>query len=118
VRYTIAVAIVDLTMFRLYTAANLPEAYLILHRLQEAGINAKVFNENAQGGVGELPFTHTYPEIWLEQTDDVVAARRIIKEFEQAETISGTRKCRHCGEENPANFEVCWQCNSLLNDAG
>lgn len=101
-------------MFRLYTAANLPEAYLILHRLTAAGIEARVFNENAQGGVGELPFTHTYPEIWIEQVDDIVDARRIIRDYEQAETVTGSSKCENCGEDNPDNFELCWHCGAQL----
>ena len=54
-------------MKRIYSAASLPEAHLILHRLQEKGIPARVFNENAHGGVGELPFTHAYPEIWIDE---------------------------------------------------
>ena len=103
-------------MFRLYTAANLPEAHLVLHRLQAAGIKAKVFNENAQGGLGELPVT--YPEIWVEQATDVEKGRNIIREFEQSDVVATSRVCAQCGEENPANFEVCWQCGSPIANAG
>ena len=51
-------------MRRVYSAASLPEAHLLLHQLLDEGIAAAVFNENAHGGVGELPFTHAYPEVW------------------------------------------------------
>ena len=57
-------------MFRLCTAANLPEAHLLLHRLAQAGIEARVLNEHAQGGLGEIPFTHAYPEIWIMEPAD------------------------------------------------
>ena len=46
-------------MRRVYTAAPLPEAHLMLQQLESAGINARVFNENAQGATGELPVTDT-----------------------------------------------------------
>ncbi len=102
-------------MFRLYTAANLPEAHLVLHRLQAAGIKAKVFNENAQGGLGELPVT--YPEVWVEQAEDIEKGRNIIREFEQSDVVAASRVCAQCGEENPVNFEVCWQCGSSMTNA-
>ena len=102
-------------MRRLYTAANLPEAYLLLHLLDEAAVPARVFNENAQGGVGELPFTHTYPEIWIEDAADEDRARRIIAEFEQTQRRAvGSRRCDRCCEDNPDNFEVCWNCGTTL----
>jgi len=63
-------------MLRLCTAANLPEAYLLLHRLAQAGIEARVLNEHAQGGLGEIPFTHAYPEIWIMEAADEERARR------------------------------------------
>ena len=36
-------------MKRIYSAANLMEAHIILDLLRHAGINARLFNENAQG---------------------------------------------------------------------
>ena len=39
-------------MRRLCSAANLPEAYLLKQLLEQAGIEARVFNEHAQGGLG------------------------------------------------------------------
>ena len=47
-------------MRRVYTAATLPEAHLIRQLLESAGINARVFNENAQGAIGELPVCLLY----------------------------------------------------------
>lgn len=103
-------------MQRLYTAANLPEAYLVLHMLQAEGIAARVFNENAQGGVGELPFTHTYPEVWVEREIDARAARAVIRRFEDSMKNSDAAvNCPHCEEENPPSFDVCWNCGTALN---
>src|SRR4030067_2712929 len=71
------------TMRRLCTAANLPEAHLLLHRLVHAGIEARVFNEHAQGGLGEIPFTHAYPEIWIMEPAQEARAREILPELER-----------------------------------
>jgi len=99
---------------RLYSAASLPEAHLLLHRLSEQGIPARVFNENAQGGVGELPFTHAYPEIWIDDPADEHRAREIVEEFEHGADSATNRKCAECGETNPATFEICWHCAAVI----
>jgi hypothetical protein len=101
-------------MFRLCTAANLPEAHLLLHRLAEAGIEARVLNEHAQGGLGEIPFTHAYPEIWIMEAADEERARRVVVEFEQAPASPDTAQCTACGEMNPPAFEICWRCGNIL----
>ena len=101
-------------MKRIYSAASLPEAHLVLHRLQAEGIAARVFNENAQGAVGELPFTHAYPEIWIEHLKDEEKARSVVRQFETHPTSEPGWHCAGCGEHNPATFEVCWRCASTL----
>jgi len=101
-------------MFRLYTAANLPEAYLLLHRLVQVGIEARVLNEHAQGGLGEIPFTHAYPEVWVMEAEDTARARAILQEFEHRSASEETVRCGNCGETNPAGFEICWQCGRPL----
>ena len=101
-------------MFRLCTAANLPEAYLLLHRLAQAGIEARVLNEHAQGGLGEIPFTHAYPEIWIMEAADEERARRVVVEFEQTPASPDTAQCTACGEMNPTTFEICWRCGNIL----
>ena len=102
-------------MLRLYTAANLPEAHLLLHRLTQAGIEACVLNEHAQGGLGEIPFTHAYPEIWIMEETDVARAQRIVVEFEQTPSSQDTARCAACGELNPLAFEICWRCGQAMS---
>lgn len=86
----------------------------MLHSLQAENIRAQVFNENAQGGVGELPFTHAYPEVWIERSEDEAKARIVVEKFESNTTPDSGKICRSCGESNPSTFEVCWQCASFL----
>lgn len=101
-------------MLRLCTAANLPEAYLLLHRLLQAGIAARVLNEHAQGGLGEIPFTHAYPEIWIMEPVQERRAREVLREFERAPAAAAPARCASCGESNPAGFEICWRCGNSL----
>ncbi len=101
-------------MKRLCTAANLPEAHLLLHRLTHAGIEARVLNEHAQGGLGDIPFTHAYPEIWIMEEADEARAREILTEFERAPSSPDTARCEACGEMNPQGFEICWRCGKPI----
>lgn len=99
-------------MIRVYQAANLPQAHLLAGLLRHAGIAVRVFNENAQGGLGDIPFSETYPEIWIERDIDLAQAHAVIAHFESAPVDSGSVFCRACNEENPANFELCWKCGA------
>lgn len=101
-------------MQKLYTSANLQDAYLLAHRLVQAGIEVRILNEHAHGGLGELPFTHVYPEVWLLEPADAARAHAIVAEYEHRAAEAGHRPCRACGEENPAGFELCWRCGAGL----
>jgi Putative prokaryotic signal transducing protein len=101
-------------MLRLYTAANLPDAHLLRQLLAQAGIEAHVFNENAQSGMGEIPFTHAWPEVWLARPGDETRAREIVRGFEQPPAPSPDVFCAECHERNPGNFELCWSCGAAL----
>lgn len=105
-------------MIKFYTAANLTEAYLIRDLLAADHIASNIFNENAQGALGEIPFTHAYPEIWLIDERDLPQARNVIREYEGNSAASRSLHCPSCGEDNPANFEVCWQCGRELSKSG
>jgi len=100
-------------MLRLYSAASLAEAYLVLHALERAGIPAHVLNQHAQGGLGDIPFAHTWPEVWIASALDAERAREVIAGYESARVSGPPRRCR-CGEDNPATFESCWRCGAVI----
>ena len=100
-------------MKRLYAAASLPEAYLLRGLLARAGIEVRVFNEHAAGATGEIPFTHSYPELWLVDERDSERAREVVDGYERR-VVTGTRACPGCGEDNPDTFELCWRCGAPL----
>jgi len=99
---------------RLFVASHLAEAYLVYGLLTHLGLRASVMNEYSQGALGELPPTDIHPEVWIEDPRDMERARQVVQEYERRQTdITGCR-CRACGEESPAGFELCWNCSSLL----
>jgi hypothetical protein len=100
-------------VFRFCSAANLPEAHLLRALLEQAGIAARVFNEHAQGGMGEIPFMHAWPEIWLEHESDRARAEQVLAEFEHADRRAA-RTCAACGEQNPGTFDICWRCGAVI----
>ncbi len=99
-------------MKRFYQAGSLQEAYLLRDLLAQAGIDVLLFNENALGAQGQLPFTEIYPELWLREPGQLRQAEQILATYERGNDT--TQPCPHCGEENPGNFEVCWQCGEPL----
>lgn len=100
-------------MKRVYTAAHLPEAQLLVHTLESHGVRARVLNESLQGGVGELP--HIYPEVWIDDASDWEEASSVVREFDRGVTRNkGMVRCPHCYEDNPATFEICWQCGTVI----
>ena len=100
-------------MIKAYTAANLQDAHILLGLLHAQGIEARILNANAQGGLGEIPFGSTYPELWLVHERDRARAQSVFEAFERPAAGAGPTRCTGCGEDNPAGFEVCWNCGAL-----
>jgi hypothetical protein len=101
-------------MRRVYIAHALLDAYLVRDLLNHAGIVARVLNEHARSGLGEIPFDAAQPQVWIDRDHDAERALILVREFERRRAIQGVVYCRACGEENPANFELCWKCGQGL----
>ena len=104
-------------MKKIYSANNLMEAQIVLDMLEHALIPAQLFNQHAQGGMGDIPFTHAYPEVWIMRDTDYERGRKIVQQYEAIPQPSSTVHCPACGEENPSNFQLCWQCGGGLETA-
>ncbi|MFV1983454.1 MAG: hypothetical protein ACC657_07930, partial [Thiohalomonadales bacterium] len=72
-----------------------------------------ILNQYTQGALGELPFTHAYPEIWVDEISSG-KAKKLIEKFEKLPLNDNTIFCNKCNEINPENFETCWFCGALL----
>jgi len=98
-------------MVKIYSAATLPDAHIVLGALAQAGIDGRVLNENAQSIMGEIPFHHAWPEVWIMNVKDTELAREIIDQIEGRKFRFDRVFCPHCHEENPAHFHTCWSCS-------
>ena len=101
-------------MKRVYVADSLVDARLVADWLEGNGMPCEIFNQNAVGALGELPVTS--PEVWLRREQDYDRARHIVETviFHQREE---ERRCGHCGEINPAGFDICWRCQRTFTVA-
>jgi len=97
-------------MKRVYTAPNLPDAHLLCALLQRAGIPAHVFNENAASLVGFVPVGSSQPQVWIAQPHQESHAKEIIGDYQNRPADNSLWQCSACGEMNPGEFEICWQC--------
>jgi hypothetical protein len=98
---------------RLYDALNRIDAFLLRDRLLHANIEAHVFNHHMEGVSGDVPFGVAGPQVWVDD-EDHDRARDVLAAFEAERRRTGSVACRHCGEENPATFELCWKCGAAI----
>ena len=71
-------------MISVFEASSGIEAHLVLHQLQQAGINARIEGEYLQGGIGELAAAGNVRV--LVDPRQVDEARRVIADWEANET--------------------------------
>ncbi|MFP5410267.1 MAG: putative signal transducing protein [Gammaproteobacteria bacterium] len=102
-------------MKRVHIAPTLLDAQLAVDVLASVGITAHVFNANAAGATGEVPFMQAQPEIWVEDETQAARARETLSALRNA-PARDEKTCAHCGETNPGNFLSCWQCGHALPD--
>lgn len=102
-------------MQRVFIAPDLPRAQLVLDRLTQLGLASHILNEHAGGLAGEIPLSFALPEVWVEDDENVVAARQVIEAMEAVVPSGAVKTCPKCGEESPFEFETCWQCEGDLD---
>jgi putative signal transducing protein len=90
------------------------QAYLLKDILAINGIKAHVFNENMSSIVGDIPPEVALPQVWLDDDADNARAVSVLRDHYAARNRPGVFFCRGCREENPATFEICWNCGSAL----
>ena len=101
-------------MQKVYSTFNLFDAYIIRDLLTDRGINCFVSNEHISGALGELPYTESWPEVWITQNLHFDRARGLINEFEQNTTVDSVLFCKKCNEFGSSGFELCWKCGVEL----
>lgn len=99
-------------MKRVYQASTLLEAQLVADTLSSLGILSHILNAHAVGAMGELPYSQTLPEVWVEDPAREAQAREMVAALDGPPEPD--KICPYCDELNPGNFLSCWQCGAAL----
>lgn len=79
--------------------------------VENAGIETRLQNEFAGGGIGELAPIDAWVELWAVHEQDYEKAKAVLDTaFAPSDELDW--RCPKCGEANSSAFEVCWQCQS------
>lgn len=98
-------------MKRIYSEPNPIFIYQIKDLLEEKGMPVIIKNEHLSGGVGELPPTEVWPELWVVNNEDKSPAKRVVDHFlESIKSNPRDWKCSACGEQIEGQFHICWSC--------
>lgn len=100
-------------MKRVHIAPTLIDAQLASDTLSSLGIVTHIFNANAAGALGEVPFMQAQPEIWVEDDSQAARAHAILLSLDNPQP-SAEKNCPDCDEHNPGNFLSCWHCGRAL----
>ncbi|MGD8430515.1 MAG: DUF2007 domain-containing protein [Ectothiorhodospiraceae bacterium] len=104
-------------MKRVYTSADPLIVGHLENVLKRQGIACFVRNRYLAGGVGELPPTEVWPQLWVEEDRDEAAARRLIGEVMGEVGEPGPPwRCPRCGESIEGQFAECWNCGAHPDD--
>ncbi len=67
-------------------------------------------NEFLGGGVGELPPTEAWPELWVKERDHAAAQTLLDEFFHSSDDTQPDWLCPACGERIEGQFSNCWRC--------
>lgn len=99
-----------------YLASDPVNAEIAKDMLASHGIAAHVRSQYLWGGMGELP-ANVYPSVWVDDAHHYQAARELIEAFERGPVHRGRPwDCPNCGERLDAQFDRCWNCQTLRPD--
>ena len=96
-------------MKRVTRAWSLAEIGHFRNVLEQSGVECYIKNEQLAGALGDVPFLECQPELWVLNDADLPRAERLIAELKRP-AVGKAWRCRHCGEDNEAEFGACWSC--------
>jgi hypothetical protein len=101
-------------MKKLTSAASTVTIHHYRNLLEAEGIPCEIRNQHLGGIMGEMPFTETWPQLWVVNDLDYDRAEQLISADSIEESPSEPWQCRQCGEENEGQFAACWSCGTSL----
>ncbi len=88
-------------------------AAMFREMLQREGVKCLVRNEELFAGLGEIPFTECYPELWVVDDEVYPRAQSLLRQYmEAAGDDQPAWRCPGCGEKIEGQFNTCWNCGS------
>lgn len=107
-------------MRKLCESPSLVELRLIANYLEHAGVETAILNEH-QGGNPGVPHwaLSVWAELWIRNERQFERARALFQRYREEQRRSGGADwvCSGCRENNPDNFEFCWQCGRPAHGA-
>ncbi len=73
-----------------------------------AGIRSELRNQYLAGALGDLPMMETWPQLFVEDADEIHAQRALNRASAVATGSPWT--CTGCGENLEPQFTQCWHC--------
>lgn len=58
---------------------------------------------------------NVYLELWVEEQDFQKAEELLAKQNNAKQGNTENWACDSCGEENSAEFQICWKCQNALS---
>ncbi len=106
-------------MQRVFSSMELSETVLVRDALTHHGI--EVFTQNEYANNSAIPEFRPPAEIWILRDADYDTASRLVTNT--LATIDSKVQappwiCVHCASENPAPFELCWNCGKEHGTSG
>jgi len=99
-------------MKKLFVSQSLAEVELRQSVLAEYGIACVVRNQYTGIARGEIPFTETWPQLWVLNDADMAQAQTLLEHGQDsAAEAPEAWTCPSCGEEIEAQFSSCWNCS-------
>jgi hypothetical protein len=97
-------------MKRVYRAASLIQVAHARNVLLAAGIQSELRNQYLAGALGDLPMLETWPQLFVDDSDEQPALRALARAAVAPAGASWT--CEHCGELLEPQFTSCWRCGA------
>lgn len=110
-------------MKMIYSSPDIDDVYSLQAYLNDNDMDTVIYNEDMSLMHGML--LNRTPDGWsalyLLEDSNFDAAKQLICDYEErrdeAQVASGRNwTCNKCGEENPHEFEYCWNCAKMKGD--
>jgi hypothetical protein len=101
-------------MKRVWSGTTLHDTAHLKNLVEQAGIECFIKHRHLGSAMGDLPFLDCSPELWVVKDAQAVGATAVIREALRPDSgpPAARWRCAHCGEDNEAQFAVCWRCGA------